>query len=155
MHQHHCGAVFQHVVQAWGLFPNTHRDRDGAQPRGREQTQHKLDAVAQQQGNPVPGLHTQCAPSRGQLAHTLVQLRIGQTRVITHQGLSLRATGNRIGQQRMQTARPVGKATQRSGWLEMLLQLLRRPMHLKVSQGTGCHKNRVGSWSDMRMLFRR
>jgi hypothetical protein len=36
----------------------------------------------------------------------------------------------------------------------MLLQLLRWPMHLKVSQGTIGHKNRVGSWSDMRMLFR-
>ncbi len=131
MHQHDRSTVFQHVLQARGLFPNAHWHRDRAEPRGCKQTHHKLHTVTQQQRDPVPGLNTQTFPTRRQLADPLVQLRIRQAGVFADQGFSLRAAGHGIGQQRMQAVWTLGKATQGSGRMEMLLQLLRRPMHLE------------------------
>ena len=148
MHQHDCSTVFQHVLQAGGLFPNAHRHGDGAESRSRKQTHHKLHTVTQQQRDPVSGLNAQTFPTRRQLADPLVQLRISQARVFADQGLSLRSAGQGIGQQRMQTAWTLGKATQCSGRLEMRFRLLRRPMHLEGGHSLKEGKKKRSKGSD-------
>ena len=110
VHEHAGAAVGERIGDLGPLLPDAEGHRHGAEARGAEPSEHELDAVAEQERDPVAGPDAEPGEALRDGGASFEDFRPGQARVAADQRLPVGAPRGRISEERVDAARPFGEA---------------------------------------------